>query len=1815
MHKILNYELVEKIYASDRTVIHRARGKSYQKPVILKLPHHPYPNFNELTRYRSAYTLIKNFNFPGIVKMLALEQFEQRLILVMEDFGGISLHQFINNQSTSNLNSFSTDINQFFHIALQIVNSLEKLHQNQIIHKDIKPHNIIINPQTKQIQIIDFSSTTKLPKETPEIRNPNTLEGTLTYMSPEQTGRMNRGIDYRSDFYSLGITFYELLTRRLPFQSKDPMELVHFHIARQPKSIIDLNPKIPAALNTIVLKLMAKMPEERYQTTAGLRHDLEKCQSEWENTGKIRLFNLGEKDNNNCLIIPEKLYGRDKEIEILLTAFDRICNSYKPQIELMLVGGFSGIGKSALVNEIHKPILKKRGYFISGKFDQFQRNIPFYAWLNAFQELIKQILSEPEEKLQAIATKLQQVLGEEAQVIIDVIPELELLIGKQPPATELSPTAAENRFNLLLSNFISVFAQAEHPLVIFLDDLQWADLASLKLMKLVMEKMDINYLLLIGAYRDNEVNAGHPFLLTVEEIKEIGAVVNQIILTPLSQSALNNLVADTVNYSPQESLLLTEQIYQKTQGNPFFSNQFIKSLHKEGLIFYNDQQEKWLFNLPEIKILAARGDVIELMAAQIQKLFPSTQEILQLAACISNKFDLKTLSIVYEKRLSETALILWNALSEGLILPEDETYKFYQGENDDNLPEITDLQTPIYYFIHDRVQQAAYSLIPQQKKQETHLKIGRLLLNNTEDNQLEEKIFEIVNQLNYGVELITEAEAREELASLNLKAGIKAKVSTAYKTAISYFNIGINLLTKNSWSTQYQLTLALHEEGAEATYLNGDFKEMEKLVDIVLEKANTLLEKVNIYEIKIQAYIAQSKLQEALTIGLSVLELLDISFPTNPTQSDIQEYLQTTKEKLKGKNISELIDLPLLQDQKKLAAMQILSSIITLTFVGKPELLPLIICAEINLSLKSGISPLFAFSCATYGLLLCGVEQDIDTGYKFGILACELLEKFHSKDQKTRVFQIVYNCIENWKVHIQETFPHVIETYKIGLETGDLEFASYGIHHYCCYSYLAGISLEKLEPEIENYSNSLKQIKQENTYYYNQISHQAVLNLLGHTENSTLLSGNAFNEEKFIPFYENINDRYALFQIYFNKLILSYFLGNFQNSKDYAILAGEYIDGVTGLFYIPVYYLYRSLAQLACYSEAETVERKQILEEVTANQEKMKFWAEHAPTNYSHKYYLITAEKQKILGEKLEAIETYEQAIALATENKYIQEAALANELCAKFYLEWGKSKIAQTYMLEAYYGYINWGAVTKVKDLEKRYPQLLTSVFLSSSENSDSLATSHIPSINRENILDLSTVLKAYQTLSGEVKLENLLSTLIRLIMENAGAQKCALILLREQQLILEAITHVVDTQEYLQNFERPVIPISATQELPQALINYVWRTQKFQVLDDATTEATWVNDPYLKQKQPQSILCTPIIKQGKLIGIIYLENNLTKGAFTSERLELLEMITTQAAISLENALLYDTLEKKVEQRTQELNKKNQCLAQTLEELKQTQTQLIQTEKMSSLGQLVAGIAHEINNPVNFIYGNLDHTQEYAENLLNVIKIYQQYYPESVPEVTDFMEEVDLDFLVEDLPKILNSMKIGANRIKEIVESLRNFSRLDESEIKNVDIHEGIDSTLMILQNNLKAKPHELEIKVVKNYGKLPKIKCYPGELNQAFMNIISNAIDAVQPMRKESSNSLPQITITTEIDTENQVIIRIADNGIGMSEAVQKHIFDPFYTTKPVGQGTGLGLAISYQTIVEHHEGELECISALGKGTEFLIKIPILLSGGVGF
>lgn len=1807
MLNLPGYQITAEVYDDNRTQVYRGIRQSDNQPVAVKLLKSDYPSFRELVQFRHQYAITKNLDLPGIVKPYSLENYGNGFVLVMEDFGGIPLQEYTARQPLP--------VAEFIPIARQIVQILAGLHNNCIIHKDIKPQNLLINPQTQAVKFIDFSIATLLPRETQEIQTPNVLEGTLAYIAPEQTGRMNRGIDYRSDFYSLGITFYELLTGKVPFESTDLMELVHCHIAKAPIPPMEINPAIPQPINDIICKLIAKTAEERYQTAYGIESDLEICWQQWQKSQAILPFELGQRDISQRFIIPEKLYGREAEVETLLAAFERVA-SQTSQIGLMLVAGFSGIGKTAVVNEVHKPIVRQRGYFIKGKFDQFNRNIPFSAFVQAFRDLMGQLLAESSEHLEKWKGEVLAALGENAQVIIEVIPELELMIGKQPDVVELSGSAAQNRFNLLLGKFIRVFATAEHPLVIFLDDLQWADSASLKLMQVLGSESDIGYLLLIGAYRDNEVYPAHPLQLTLEEMQKTGIAVETITLAPLTQSDLNNLIADTLNCPTERAMPLTELVYGKTKGNPFFSNQFLKALHQDGLIAFDGENNCWECDLGRVQSLALTDDIVEFMVSQLQKLPAATQTVLKFAACIGNQFDLNALAIVREQSQTETAAELWQALQAGLILPINDFYKFFTNDGINPELPIPNSQLPHYKFFHDRVQQAAYSLIPAAQKQATHLQIGQLLLSNTSQTEIEEKIFEIVNQLNCGIELITSQPERDKLAQLNLLAGRKAKAATAYADAQRYLTIGIELLEPECWQTNYDLALSLYESAAAAAFFNGDFEPMKNFIEAVLQRAKTLLEKVKVYEVKIQAFAAQNQMLEAVKIGLEVLQALGINIPSNPSQSQLNEEIEKITYLIDGREIQSLIDLPKMTDCKQLAAMQILTSLMVPAYQGSPNIFPFLALKQVNLSLDGGNTVLSAYAYGLYGVILSGILGDIELGYQFGKLGTKLLERFDARQIECRVIFTFNGNICYWKEPLKQTIKPLGEGYQIGRQMGDIEAASLCAFYDIQHSFWLGQGLVELEQKISNYSQAFRQLQQQTTLNYGAIYWQSILNLLGLAENPCCLSGTAYQEEKMLSLHQQANDNPALAFLYLTKLILCCIFQHFPQAVVLAELAQNYISGMPGNIVIPMFHFYDALACLSVYSDVPLSEQKRLLEKVTVALKKLQHWAQHAPMNFMHKFYLVEAERHRILGQSIEAMNLYDLAIKGARQNEYVNEEALANELAAKFYLEWDKEKIAQTYLIDAYYCYSRWGAKAKVDDLECKYPQLLAPI-LTRKKNTlitngtialTTTATVTSTSVEARNLLDLVTVMKASQAISSEIELGNLMTVLMQALLENTGAQKGFLILSRDEKLLVAAGASAegkkIDLHQY--------IPVDEFDELPVRVINYVARLGQDLVLSNAGKSGEFIRDRYISTHKLKSLLCTPIINRGKLIGVLYLENNLTVGAFTAERLQIVKLLSSQAAISLENAFLYGNLERQVQQRTQELNEKNARLSQTINQLQRTQAQMIHTEKMSSLGQIVGGVAHEINNPINFIYGNLTHANDYVQQLFDLIRLYQQNYPETVAEIKDKIEDIELDFLAEDLPKTLTSMTVGANRIRDIILSLRNFSRLDEASLKPVDIHEGIESTLLILQHRLKSGGIEL----IKEYNALPKVTCYAGELNQVFLNILNNGIDALEngsgssvmgDKQKSSNRQLPTIRIKTETIDSNFVSIRIADNGCGMAEDVRTRVFEPFFTTKPVGYGTGLGLFVSYQIVVEKHGGNLTCISIPGEGTEFIIDIPM--------
>lgn len=1445
----------------------------------------------DITIYKSQlkheYEILKSLSLvEGIPPVVGFEHSQEGAAIILQDNNMLPLSIYLQNKQLS-----LTDV---LKIIINIVSILTSLHQQHILHKNLNLNNILINPIDFSINLIGFEIASKLGTEYQLFVNPDVLEGALEYISPEQTGRMNTFIDYRSDFYSLGVVFYQLLTGQLPFHSVEPIEIVHGHIAKQPISPISINSEIPITISNIIMKLLEKNAAERYQSSYGLKVDIEECLKQINENNNIVAFTLGQKDIAEQLQIPRKLYGREKEIEVLINTFGNISNNS----ELVLVLGYSGIGKSSLIQEIYKPITEKKGYFISGKYDQFQRNIPYSAVIKAFSSLIKQILTESVEKISFWKNQFLNILSPNAQIIIDVIPELELIIGSQPPVTKLVLSQAQNRFNLVFQNFVQVLAQPNSPLVLFIDDLQWADIPSIKLLEQLITDYEIKNLFIIGAYRDNEVDDSHPLITMLNRVKSINNKINQITLSPLKLSYIEQLIIDTFKVTKLDSQELAIICHQKTAGNPFFLEQFIKRLYEIKLITFDRNIGKWLWDIDKIQQADITSNVIDLMLTKIKSLSNNSQNILKLASCIGNQFDLKTLSVINEKDSTNTFSELWDILQEGLILPVNENYKFVDSINANEI---------VYKFLHDRVQQAVYSLIETVERDPIHLKIGRLILANTSEKYLEEKIFDIVNQINFGSSLVTNLEEKVNLIKLNLTAGKKAKESIAYDSAFRYFNIAVKLLPVNAWQKYYELAFSLYLEISEAAYLNSDFEQMEGFIQIAINNAGNLLDKVKAYEIKIQSLVAQLKPLEAINISLFVLKLLEVNLPAQPSKIDVVIGLLKTKWLLKGKTKENLTSLPEMKDPYKLAVMRILYAINSSAFFACPNLFILSVFTRLKLSVEYGNTNESAHAYAAYGLILCGALKEIEVGNEFGEIALNILDQFNAKEEKSDTFFAVYGFIKTWKNHFQEMLKPLFESYQNGLETGNLEYSIYSIQCYLAFLIISGKELSFVRAETNKYIKVTDKLRHKMGNYLVRMYDQIVLNLFDQNQDSTNavnLIGQSYNENIVLPMYLSANDRTSLGILYFNKLFLSYLFEDYKQAIYNLTVLKQYLDGLIGTYISAYFYIYDSLVWLAVYETIPLFVKPKIYCKIIFNQNKIKKWMQHAPMNFSNKYYLVEAEKARVLKNDELAAGYYDKSIELAKKYNYTQEEALANELAGKFYLKKDKKRIAKVYLLDAQRCYTKWEAFAKVAQLEKDYSELVLQSNKLNTLNDNKLIDS------KNTSLDLSTVIKASQAISSEIVLDKLMTELLTIVLENAGANRGFLLLKRGNQFFIEVEAYSQQPATKLTQ----AIEAEKSKYISQAIINYVIRTKEDLVLDDASKDDRFIHDSYIKTNQPKSILSIPIVNQGNLTGILYLENSLTTAVFTVERLQVLHMLSAQAAISIENANLYSDLTKALE-------------------------------------------------------------------------------------------------------------------------------------------------------------------------------------------------------------------------------------------------------------------------------------------------------------
>lgn len=1786
-----SYTILAVLHEGDKTIIYRAIRENSAERVVLKVLRADFPSLEQVAILRREYRLTSNAQTEGVVIAHGLERFHSSFALVLSDVEGIPL-------STA---PKTFDLARALDIGRRLSGVLGRIHERRIIHKNVNPTNIMWNPQSGAVTLIDFGIATDLSKEEQVLLNPNEIAGLLPYISPEQTGRMNRTIDYRTDLYSLGVTLYELLTGRTPFVSDDPMELLHGHIAVVPTPPHELEPRVPPTVSAIVARLLAKRAEDRYQNAFSLEADLVQCLQMLKQHGTIEEFPIGRGDVSDVLQVSQQLYGRDKEISALLSAFERAASGGK---EIMMVGGYSGIGKSALVHEVHKPIVERRGYFISGKFDQFNRSTPYASLIQAVEELVRQILTETADGLARWRGEILEAVGPNAQVIIDVIQEVELVVGKALPVPILSPRETENRFHLTFERFLRSLAAESHPLVLFLDDLQWADLPSLKLIERLITSPETAHLFLIGSYRDNETPPGHPLLVTIESLTSAGIVVPTLVLGPLGLGECIELIRDTLRCSAEDAMPLAKACLHKTGGNPFFLSQFLLSLQSSGQLRFDVQAGRWRWDIARILKMDITDNVVDLMASKIRGLPEMAQRALRLAACIGNTFELKTLALISEKTPLDIARDLWPGLYEGLIVPMGETSKLMYDEADsrklvqssaaavvemvESPPMSVESERAFNRFLHDRVQQAAYLLTPADQRSALHLQIGKLLLKGKLEPDFEERLFAVVNHLNMGVEQIEDQGFRDELAALNLAAGRKAKASAAYSAALEHMKQGIDLLGSQGWERQRETALGLHLGAAETSYLSKNFDDVDAYANPVLDHAGDILNRVKIAELKIQAFNAQNKLGEAVKTALSILKQLGVEFPETPTRDDLGAAIQEVDSMLGNRSIQSLIELPPMSNQELAAGMRILAMTIPTSYLYDPALFALMAARQVALSMAHGNTGPAASGYASWGIILGGALGRIEDGYAFGKLALRVLDHYNAKEYQARTEYIVYCFIAHTCEHVRACAHAFKDVYRTAIDTGDLDFAGYSLVTQATQFFLSGTELCELEKMLAGSLQALVMLRHEPALNYTKAIRQVVHNLHGWSADPCLLEGEAYNESETLEFHRKANDTYGLGSAYLWKLMLCYLFERYAEAEENAQKARTYVDGLVGQYQATLFYLYDALLRLALYPQLSPKDQERALAQVQETVHKFEMFAKFAPANHAHKYWMLVAEQSRVLGDHQKAREGYYKAAELARAHDCRNDEALATELFARFAMNRGEEEVAQLFMAKARYLYEIWGAAAKVLDLDRRYSAILSARRWGPPSERAGAESPAKGLKGAPEALDLGSVLKASQAISGEVVLPALLKSLMHIVLENAGARRGFLILDGEEPLVVAATHDAGNTEIVLTH-----APFEQQVGLSSAIVRYVQRTHMPVVLGDATHETgPFQTDPYVVLGRPKSVLCQAILRQKKLIGILYLENDLAPNVFTPERCKVLDLLSAQAAISIENARLYATLDNRVKERTRELS-------EALAHLRETQERLIMQEKLASLGMITSGIAHEIKNPLNFI-----------NNFSNISMGLTDELNEAVGQFRDRLaddEMANLEELTGYLKDTAGKIHQHGKRADAIVKAMLAHSRGGSGERQLTDVNELVQEHVQLAYQGYRMNHTGFSLSLKTNFAAgLPKLLIASEEIGRVFQNLAGNACYSMNEKQKKLGKAYtPELSIGTR-DLGRSIEIRIRDNGNGMPASVQEKIFTPFHTTKPPGEGTGLGLSISHSIITRGHGGTLEFQSEEGSFCEFIITLP---------
>ncbi|WP_322032586.1 AAA family ATPase [Paraburkholderia sp. J76] len=1779
-----------------------------------------------LDRLAREFGLRDDLDSEWAVRPLKLVREGAQPWLSFEDPGGEPLAQLL---------GAPLETGYFLELAIGIAAALGKLHQRGLIHKDLKPAHIFVHCADGQPRLAGFGLASRLPRERHAPEAPETIAGTLAYMAPEQTGRMNRSVDSRSDLYSLGVTFYQMLTGVLPFAASDAMEWVHCHIARTPTPPHARVDAVPAAVSRIVMKLLAKTAEERYQTAAGVEHDLRRCLAQWQRHGHIDDFTLDEHGAPGRLMIPERLYGREREVDTLVATFARILENGAP--ELVLVSGYSGIGKSSVVNELHKILVPPRGLFASGKFDQYKRDIPYSTLVQAFQGLVRMLLGKSETELASWRAALLEALAPNAALISDLIPELKLIIGEPPPVPEFEPQQAKQRFLQVFRRFIGVFARAEHPLALFLDDLQWLDAATLDLLADLLGQPDLRYLMIVGAYRDNEVDATHPLTVRLQAVRNAGARVEEIRLAPLTRAHIGNLIADALHCAPESIEPLARLVRDKTGGNPFFVIQFLQALAEGDLLTFDHDARQWRWDTERIHARGYTDNIVDLLAGKLTRLPCATQHALQRLACLGNVADIATLAAVLGMQEAQVHAVLWEAVRQELAVRLEGAYAF----------------------VHDRVHQAAYSMIPEPSRAEAHLRIGRLLIARTPEEKREEAIFEIVGQLNRSAALIDDPNEREQLAELNLLAGQRAKASTAYASALAYFATGAELPGDDCWQSRHDLLFTLELNRAECEILTGQLRDAEARLAAVSLRATTAPERAQVACRQMDVYVVLRQTDTAIAVGLAFLRHVGIAWSPHPDVTTVRSEYERIGSLLGERTIEELVDLPPMEDATALATIEVLTSLALPAIDTDANLAFLTLCKAINLSIEHGNADASCVAYARFPRFSVLLFGDYEAGFQFGRLGCKLVEERGLERYETRTYLCYCLYVARWAEPVRACVDQLRRVFDSANRTGDLTYGAVSYAHLVQTLLVIGDPLPEVQREAESCLAYAKKVQFGITVDFIEEKLALIRTLRGLTPVFGSVDDTPFNAsgtEPHAPQSSGANARWY----WLHELQARYLAGD----HEAAVAAASNAQGLLWIPYVyneaAEYYLYAALAQAAWCDSLAAGQLAPHMEALKARYDQLRMWANLCPANFAAHAALVGAEIARVEGRVVDAEMLFEQAIDSAKEGGFTHHEALANELASRFYAARGLGRIARVYMQDAHYGYLRWGANGKARQLEETYGYLRTEETTPGPTNTMAALIGH---------LELATVIKVLQAASGEIHLDRLIEMVMRTAIEQAGAQRGLLILRAGDDHRIAAQATIAGDAVSVQLSDTSVTAAS----LPESILNHVLRTRENVFLDDAATDPKANADPYVREHRARSILCLPLMNGAKLMGALYLENHLTARVFSAGRIAVLKLVASQAAISLENARLYrDVAERearirrlvdanligifiwvmdgrlidandsflhmlqyerkdleaglrwydmtppewqeRVPRELEELkttgalqpcekeffrkdgsrvpvliggaafeDQPNQGVAYILdltgqkqaeqrireseERYREIQAELAHANRVATMGQLAASIAHEVNQPIAA-------TVSYAEAALRWLN----------------REPANLD----EVSLALSGIVRDGNRAGDVLWRLRQLIRKAPRKKEPVDINEAIREIAELVQGEARKSGAQLELQLAKD---LPVIEGDRVELQQVLLNLVINALEAMR-----SLDGVRHVRISTGEAEDACVIVTVRDSGPGFGPNADS-AFNAFYTTKETGLGMGLSIC---RSIIDAHGGRLWATDCTPRGAAVQFTVP---------